>query len=219
MAQHYPQDEPSATNASAASPERSLHESEEESEVEEGEDTNEAIRNLQGRLNEEQDKLNTLLGSKKPDLTMIEIQQQMVSMLQRKLVEEKTKFHSGTKKPKAKKKSAKSKPKPGASTAAASTSKKNSTSNTAATKKSSGGGSKKSAPKKRAIGQLEKAVIEEGIGNLDGTTLTKAVDIIKKDTGQNVSCRTSVALSRLFSHPTFITCLFSALKVTSTNTS
>lgn len=192
MAQHYPQDEPSATNASAVSPERSLHESEDESEVEEAEDTNEAIRNLQGRLNEEQDKLNTLLGSKKPDLTMIEIQQSMVSMLQRKIVEERTKFHSGAKKPKAKKKSAKSKPRPSTSAATASTSKKSSSGHAATTKKSSGGGSKKAAPKKRSIGQLEKAVIEEGIGNLDGTTLTKAVDIIKKDTGQNVSYRIPV---------------------------
>lgn len=189
MAQHYPQDEPSAANASAASPERSLHESEEESEAEEREDTNEALRSLQVRLNEEQDKLNTLLGSKKPDLTMIEIQQQMVSMLQRKLVEEKTKLHSGAKKPKAKKKTTKSKPKPSASAANAGASKKSSAGNATSTKKSSGGGTKKAASKKRAIGGLEKAVIEEGIGNLDGTTLTKAVDIIKKDTGQNVSCK------------------------------
>ncbi|RYP42096.1 hypothetical protein DL767_000461 [Monosporascus sp. MG133] len=185
MAHHYPQDEPPAVNASAASPERSTHESEDESVADGEEDTNEAIRSLQVRLNEEQDKLNTLLGSKKPELTMIEIQQQMVSMLQRKLVEEKTKFHSEDRKSKAKKKSSKSKPKPGASAAAASGSKKASVSSSTVAKKSSGGHTKKPAPKKRAIGPLEKAVIEEGISNLDGNTLTKAVDIIKRDTGQN----------------------------------
>ncbi len=192
MAHHYPQDEPSATNASAASPERSLHESEEESEPGGEEETNEAIRNLQVRLNEEQEKLNVWLGSKKPDLTMIEIQQQMVSMLQRKLVEEKTKLHSEARKPKAKKKASKSKPKASGNAATSGAGKKGSAGNTSASKKSSGGGSKKSAPKKRTIGQLEKAVIEEGIGNLDGNTLTKAVDIIKKDTGQNVSSRNPV---------------------------
>ncbi|RYP51007.1 hypothetical protein DL768_003591 [Monosporascus sp. mg162] len=185
MAHHYPQDEPSTVNAPAASPERSIHESEDESVADGEEDTNEAIRSLQVRLNEEQDKLNTLLGSKKPELTMIEIQQQMVSMLQRKLVEEKTKFHSEERKSKAKKKSSKSKPKPGASAAAASGNKKASVSSSTVTKKSSGGHAKKPAPKKRAIGPLEKAVIEEGISNLDGNTLTKAVDIIKRDTGQN----------------------------------
>jgi bromodomain-containing factor 1 len=186
MRVHYPPEASPTANASAASPERSAHESEDESEAEdEDEPSSEAIRNLQQRLIEEQDKLNTLMTTKKPDLTMIEIQQGMVSLIQRKLIEEKTKFHD-EKKPKAKKKSSsKSKSKPNSSSAAAASSKKVTTNNTPAPKKAASGGHKKSAPKKRMIGQLEKAVIADGIGELDGATLTKAVEIIKRDTGQN----------------------------------
>ncbi|KAI0130654.1 hypothetical protein F4814DRAFT_444792 [Daldinia grandis] len=188
MKRHYPPELPSATNVSARSPERSAHDSEDESEADgEDEQNSEAIRNLQVRLDEEQDKLNTLLGSKKPDLTMIEIQQSMVSMLQRKLVEERTKFHTEEKKPKPKKKNTKSKPKSMGGGLAATGHKKAASGNVNTTKKapSNHTNHKKAAPKSRPVGALEKAVIAEGINELDGTTLTKAVDIIKKDTGQN----------------------------------
>ncbi|KAI1388512.1 Bromodomain-containing protein [Hypoxylon trugodes] len=187
MKKYQPPEPPSTTNVPTASPERH-HDSEEESEAD-GDDNegSEVIRNLQSRLDEEQDKLNTLLGSKKPDLTMIEIQQSMVSMLQRKLVEERTKSHSEEKKPKPKKKSSKSKPKSGASGAGATGSKKATAGGAASTKKGSSNSTshKKAAPKSRPVGPLEKAVIAEGINELDGGTLTKAVEIIKKDTGQN----------------------------------
>ncbi|KAI0843667.1 Bromodomain-containing protein [Hypoxylon sp. FL0890] len=186
MKRHYPPEAPPATNASAHSPERSMHDSEEESEADGDDEGSEAIRNLQVRLDEEQDKLNTLLGSKKPDLTMIEIQQSMVSMLQRKLVEERTKFHSEEKKPKAKKKSSKSKPKSGGSGSTGTGGKKAVSGNSLPTKKaSSNHNHKKAPPKSRPVGPLEKAVIAEGINELDGTLLTKAVEIIKRDTGQN----------------------------------
>ncbi|KAI1454797.1 Bromodomain-containing protein [Annulohypoxylon moriforme] len=186
MKRHHPPEQPSTTNASAPSPERSAHDSEEESEADGDDDeVNEAIRALQARLDEEQDKLNTLLGSKKPDLTMIEIQQQMVSMIQRKLVEERTKPHASEKKPKPKKKATKSKPKSGGGGSAATT-KKAAAGNSTAGKKASGNSShKKAAPKSRPVGALEKAVIAEGINELDGATLTRAVEIIKRDTGQN----------------------------------
>ncbi|KAI1139853.1 Bromodomain-containing protein [Hypoxylon sp. FL0543] len=186
MKRHYPPEVPSATNASVHSPERDMHDSEEESEADGDDGGSEAIRNLQVRLDEEQDKLTTLLGSKKPDLTMIEIQQSMVSMLQRKLVEERTKFNSDEKKPKAKKKSSKSKPKSGSSGLAGTGSKKAvSGSSMPAKKATSNHTHKKAPPKSRPVGPLEKAVIAEGINELDGTLLTKAVEIIKRDTGQN----------------------------------
>jgi bromodomain-containing factor 1 len=179
-----PQDE-------SGSPEREAPETEEESDAEVEEDENEATRALQGRLREEQDKLNTLLGSKKPDLTMIEIQQSMVSMLQRKIVEEKTKLHS-EKKPKPKKKPTKSKAKASAVTGS---NKKATGGSTTAAKKGSGG-TKKAAPKKRTIGALEKAVITDGIMNLADNTLNKAVDIIKEDTNQKVSDSIALVDSR-----------------------
>ncbi|KAI2464595.1 Bromodomain-containing protein [Annulohypoxylon bovei var. microspora] len=186
MKRHYPPEPPSTTNASAPSPEQSNHDSEEESEAEGNNDgSSEALRTLQARLDEEDDKLHTLLVSKKPDITMIEIQQQMVSMLQRKLVEERTKMNVEEKKPKSKKKAAKSKPKSGGGGSAA-TSKKAAAGHSTTAKKASGNSShKKAVPKSRPVGALEKAVIAEGINELDGNTLTKAVEIIKRDTGQN----------------------------------
>ncbi|KAI1396074.1 Bromodomain-containing protein [Hypoxylon fuscum] len=187
MKRHYPPEVPSTVSAPAISPERSANNSEEESEGDnDDDDTSEVIRNLQVRLDEEQEKLNTLLGSKKPDLTMIEIQQQMVSMLQRKLVEERAKTHE-EKKPKSKKKNTKSKSKAGGGSAAVTSNKKAATGNASSTKKapSANVSHKKAASKVRPVGPIEKAVIADGINDLDGNTLTKAVEIIKKDTGQN----------------------------------
>ncbi|KAK8134122.1 bromodomain protein-3- variant [Apiospora sp. TS-2023a] len=193
---------------SAGTPELSAHDSDEESEAEAEEQENDSIRNLQLRLSEEQVKLNGLLGAKKPDLTMIEIQQNVVSMLQRKLVEEKTKFSSESKKTKSKKKSI-SKPKPKSSSGgtAAGNGVKKSSGSVPVVKKASGA-SKKSASKKRHMGNLEKAVIAEGINELDGPLLNKAVDIIKKDTHQkedddgqlelDIESLSQEALSRLF---------------------
>ncbi|KAI1147163.1 hypothetical protein F4825DRAFT_471779 [Nemania diffusa] len=183
MERHYPSAAPSATHASAASPERSISESEDESEGDGDEEDNDAIHSLQQRLNEEQDKLNQLLNSKKPDLTMMEVQQSMVTFLQRKLVEARTKFHS-EKKPK-KKKSASSKSKSKASGSNSVGGNKRLSGSVSTSKKPASSSKKPPAPKKRVIGALEKAVIAEGINELDGNTLTKAVEIIKRDTGQN----------------------------------
>ncbi|KAI1821047.1 Bromodomain-containing protein [Xylaria intraflava] len=172
----------SAAHASGASPQRSIGESDDESEGEGDEEDSDAIQSLQQRLNEEQEKLNRLLNSKKPDLTMMEVQQSMVGMLQRKLVEERTKFHSEKKPKKKKAASSKSKSKAGGGGPVSGNKK---SSGPAHTKKQAGGSKKTALPKKRPIGALEKAVIAEGINELDGNTLTKAVEIIKRDTGQN----------------------------------
>ncbi|KAI1426383.1 hypothetical protein F5Y12DRAFT_713380 [Xylaria sp. FL1777] len=183
MERHYPSAAPSAVHASAASPERSLVESDDDSEGNGEEEDNDAIQGLQQRLNEEQEKLNQLLNSKKPDLTMMEVQQSMVAVLQRKLVEERTKFHN-EKKPK-KKKGASSKSKSKAAGSGALGGNKRLSGSAGTSKKPASSNKKPPAPKKRSIGALEKAVIAEGINELDGNTLTKAVEIIKRDTGQN----------------------------------
>ncbi|KAK8094348.1 hypothetical protein PG997_001033 [Apiospora hydei] len=194
---------------SAGTPELSAHDSDEESEAEAEEQENDSIRNLQSRLSEEQVKLNGLLGAKKPDLTMIEIQQNVVSMLQRKLVEEKTKFSGESKKTKSKKKSiSKSKPKSSSGGGAAAGNGLKKSSGSVPVLKKASGTSKKTASKKRHMGNLEKAVIAEGINELDGPLLNKAVDIIKKDTHQkedddgqlelDIESLSQEALSRLF---------------------
>ncbi|RYC62785.1 hypothetical protein CHU98_g3405 [Xylaria longipes] len=183
MQRHYPSAAPSAVHASAASPERSIAESDDDSEGDgEAEDTD-AILRLQQRLNEEQDKLNELLNSKKPDLTMMEVQQSMVTMLQRKLVEERTKFLNEKKPKKKKSGSSKSKSKTGGSSSFSGN--KRLSGSVSTSKKPLNNSKKPPVAKKRHIGALEKAVIAEGINELDGHTLTKAVEIIKRDTGQN----------------------------------
>lgn len=207
MAKNYPPSAPSLS-ASAPSPDASDAESEDESEPE-ADENSESVRNVQSRLSEEQVKLNDMLAAKKPDMTMIEVQQNVVSLLQRKLVEEKSKVGGGaaSKKAKAPKKSAsKPKSKSGASQGASGSGSK---------KALGGGGSSKNRPapkkpqsKKRSIGPMEKTVITEGISELDGPTLDKAVDIIKKDTNQkedddgqlelDIEVLTQDALIRLF---------------------
>ncbi|KAI1295124.1 hypothetical protein F5Y03DRAFT_310725 [Xylaria venustula] len=183
MERHYPSAAPSAMHASAASPERSIAESDDDSDGNGEEEDNDAIQRLQQRLNEEQEKLNELLTSKKPDLTMMEVQQSMVTFLQRKLLEERTRFLS-EKKPK-KKKGTTSKSKPKATGGSSLSSNKRLAGSVNTSKKPAGNNKKPPPPKKRSIGALEKAVIAEGINELDGNTLTKAVEIIKRDTGQN----------------------------------
>ncbi|TRX97383.1 hypothetical protein FHL15_001661 [Xylaria flabelliformis] len=182
MERHYPA-AASAAHASAASPGRSLADSDEDSEGDGEEEDNDAIQGLQQRLNEEQDKLNQLLNSKKPDLTMMEVQQSMVTILQRKLVEERTKFHNEKRPKKKKSGSSKSKSKTGGSSSLGGN--KRLSGSVSTSKKPLNNSKKPPVPKKRAIGALEKAVIAEGINELDGNYLTKAVEIIKRDTGQN----------------------------------
>ncbi|KAI0454441.1 hypothetical protein F5B21DRAFT_504345 [Xylaria acuta] len=183
MERHYPSTAPFAVRASAASPVRSMAESDDESEGDGEEEDNDAIQGLQQRLNEEQDKLNQLLNSKKPDLMMMEVQQSMVAVLQRKLVEERTKFHNEKKPKKKKSGSSKSKSKTGGSSSLGGN--KRLSGSVSTSKKSLNNSKKPPVAKKRPIGALEKAVIAEGINELDGNTLTKAVEIIKRDTGQN----------------------------------
>ncbi|KAK5631423.1 hypothetical protein RRF57_007137 [Xylaria bambusicola] len=183
MERHYPAAAPSAMHASTASPDRSIAESDDDSDGNGEDEENDAIQSLQQRLNEEQEKLNQLLNSKKPDLTMMEVQQSMVAVLQRKLVEERTKFLSERKPKKKKGGNSKSKSKSTGNNSVGGS--KRMSGSVSTSKKQIGGNKKPVAPKKRSIGALEKAVIAEGINELDGNTLTKAVEIIKRDTGQN----------------------------------
>lgn len=186
MAKNYPPSAPSVAN-SARTPEPSDQEFDDESDGEAQEDS-ESIRNVQSRLTEEQGKLDTMLAAKRPDITMVEIQQNVVQMLQRKLVEEKSKASTTTKKPKSQKKSAaKAKPKSNSTHNTGANHKKSASTTNIPSNKNRPTVTKKSQPKKRAISQIHKQVITEGISELDGPTLDKAVDIIKKDTNQRVS--------------------------------
>lgn len=138
---------------------------------------------LQRRLKEEQDKLNELMMAKLPDINMVEVSQTMIALLQKQVIQERQKLaeapppkHKKAKQtaPKAKKPSAGSK-KAAAQAAGPS--------GGGASGKKAGGGAKK----RRHMGAIEKDVIGAAIPELDGALLERAIDIIKKDTNQNVS--------------------------------
>lgn len=145
------------------------------------------------RLEPEQKKLNEMVNSGTADMADVEITQSVVALLQKQLMGERAKLAnlpakkvggggSGNKA-----KPAKSKKSGGGGGGGASVSSKK-----AAVSGGGGGGggggpkrggTKKAAPKKK-ISQIEKDIIVESLGNLDGPLLERAIDLIKKDTGQ-----------------------------------
>ncbi|KAK0705648.1 hypothetical protein B0H67DRAFT_499644 [Lasiosphaeris hirsuta] len=143
---------------------------------------------IQKRLEEEQKKVNDMINTGNSEMADVEIAQSVVAMLQKQLMQERGRFATLQ----AARKSA-SKPKPAKPKKASGTSGGPSNSRKAATGGMSGGGggggpSRKSGGAKKAprrkIGVLEKEIIAAGIAELDGNQLERAIDIIKKDTGQ-----------------------------------
>ena len=193
MAKHAPATV--APHASAASP--NLHDDSEEEDAEseaeaddEKEQSSATLDALQRRLDEENDKLKAYMKSKNPDMIMVEVSQSLVATLQRQIIQERLKLSAGA----ATSKKSKSKPTKGKKAAAggkkaAGSGNAGGAGNTGGggaggASRKAGGGSKKA---KRSIGTLEKEVIAQAIPNLDGDLLNKAIDIIKRDTNENVS--------------------------------
>ncbi|KAH6848060.1 hypothetical protein B0I37DRAFT_309689 [Chaetomium sp. MPI-CAGE-AT-0009] len=137
------------------------------------------LATIQKRLQAAQNKVNEMVNSGTADITDVEIEQSVVAMLQRQLMSERAKLANLP----AKKAS---KPKPPKA-------KKSGGSGGLPHKKAGGGslgggivkksGVKKATPK-RKIGPLEKEIIIESLGSLDGPLLERAIELIKKDTGQ-----------------------------------
>lgn len=146
---------------------------------------------FQRRLDEENDKLKAYMKSKTPDMGMVEVSQSLVMTLQRQIIQERLKLSAAAPpSKKAKAKPAKGKKAAGggkkaAGSAAGGAGSAGGNAASGASRKA-GGGSKKA---KRTIGSLEKEVIASAIPNLDGDPLNKAIDIIKRDTNENVSQR------------------------------
>ncbi|CAK7264335.1 transcription initiation at TATA-containing promoter protein [Sporothrix epigloea] len=144
--------------------------------------SSDTVDGLVKRLEEENVRLKKLLDANVPDMTMIMTQQVVTNMIQKQIVEEKLKLSAAeaerrAKKP-AKSKSARSKKASGSGGASRRAGGSNA-------KKASGSGKK--APRPRHFGQAEKSVVTDGINNLDGNQLERAIDIIKKDTRQEES--------------------------------
>ncbi|RXG44907.1 hypothetical protein VDGE_03830 [Verticillium dahliae] len=172
------------TPAKPASDAGSGEDSEEESEDEQAASapaakiTNGAIQQLEQRLADETKNLSQLLMNiDNPDETMIDVQRTVVNAIRKRLIEEKER--AGTQKTE---KPAKSKP--------AKPSHKAKAPGNGPSKKAAGGASHKkggaSGPKKkRQMTQVEKDAIANGINDLDENNIARAIDIIKKDTGQS----------------------------------
>ncbi|KAK3304780.1 uncharacterized protein B0T15DRAFT_400428 [Chaetomium strumarium] len=178
MARHAP----AAPSRAAASPhlhdDSDSEEADSEADPEQDEErklVQQRLVTLQKRLDQEQKKINEMLNSGTSQIADVEISQSVVALLQKNMMQERAKLANlPAKKP--------SKPKPSKSKKAGGaggiTGKKAAVAG-AAPKKS---GTKKTAKKK--IGQLEKDIVTDAIGNLEGQLLERAIDIIKKDTGQ-----------------------------------
>lgn len=135
-----------------------------------------AVAQLEKRLADETSKLSEMLiNTETSDDTMIDVQRTVVSAIRKRLIEEKDKVPAQKSD-----KSGKSKPAKagGKAKVGAGGSKKL---GAAPTQKSRAAGPKK----KRAMTQAEKDAIANGINDLDENNITKAIDIIKKDTGQS----------------------------------
>ncbi|KAK1585736.1 uncharacterized protein LY79DRAFT_518175 [Colletotrichum navitas] len=165
----------------------SSRESEDEAEEEEEEEapattvddaTNKTIQMLEKRLEEETKNLAQLY--KTADIagdTMIDLQQSLISTIRSRILQEKQNLV--TQKPA---KAAKAKPpKPAKQKASGAPSKKAAAA--PGPKKAGGGASKK--PKQRNMTQPEKDAIANAINDLESPHIERAIDIIKKDTGQS----------------------------------
>jgi bromodomain-containing factor 1 len=137
------------------------------------------LATIQKRLDVEQKKVNDMVNSGTSDISEVEIAQSVVAMLQRQLMAERAKLANLPAKKPGKPKPAKAKKMGGGAPA---------------NKRASGaigpaGAPKKHVPKKpapkRKIGQVEKEIIIDSLGNLDGPLLERAIDLIKKDTGHS----------------------------------
>lgn len=174
-----------AKHAKANAPPPASHASDEEEEEEfEGEDvpapsvdSSKEVREIEAKLREESEKLNDLFTADSPNQSLIMVQQGIVKMVQEALLAAKQKFSEYRQKHEkpGKKSSKPTKPKPSSSSAP-----RKPTGN-AVPKKS--GGAKKAATKKN-LSAADKDQIANAINDLEYPHLDRAIDIIKRDTGQ-----------------------------------
>ncbi|KAK6716404.1 hypothetical protein SNK04_007354 [Fusarium graminearum] len=139
------------------------------------------VHDLEAKLREESSKLTDLYAAEVPNESMIDIQQTIVNVVQNSLLKAKQALsqHRAKNPEKPAKKAAKpSKPKPSGSVP------RKPSGTLPHPKKPSG--TKKAATKK-TLTAADKDLIASAINDLDGAQLDRAIDIIKRDTGQNVS--------------------------------
>ncbi|KAL1850364.1 transcription initiation at TATA-containing promoter protein [Diaporthe australafricana] len=169
-----------ATSPRGAAKDDEDEEDESEPEQETSVDTQEAQRKLDiamARLKKENDDLNKQLFSDNPDSASIDLSRAVIQTLQDEIIKRRAEVNSAqSKKPS----QASSKPSKKKASGGNSGGSKKAAGNAGPPKKNSGGPSKK--PAKKRLTDEEKEIVSDAIGRLDGNSLTKAIDIIKKDT-------------------------------------
>ncbi|KAL3602716.1 transcription initiation at TATA-containing promoter protein [Fusarium poae] len=144
-----------------------------------GADPTKEVRDLEAKLREESGKLTDLFAAEMPNESMISIQQTIVSVVQDSLLKAKqalSQYRSKNQDKPAKKAAKPSKPKPSGSVP------RKPSGNVPHPKKPSG---TKKAGTKKTLTAADKDAIASAINDLDGAQLDRAIDIIKRDTGQN----------------------------------
>lgn len=179
MAKHAPVSAATTSHAARDDSDSDGADSEAESEHdEERKQVENRLATIQKRLELEQKKVNDMVNSGTADISEVEIAQSVVAMLQRNLMAERAKLANLPAKKPGKPKPAKAKKAGGAAAHKKATA---AVGPAGATKKAA---PKKAAPKKK-VGQVEKDIIIESLGNLDGPLLERAIELIKKDTGHS----------------------------------
>ncbi|KAF5026877.1 hypothetical protein F66182_1016 [Fusarium sp. NRRL 66182] len=178
LAKHAKANAPAASHGSDDEEDEDEEAEGEEGAAATGVDPSKEVRELEAKLREESEKLTDLFAADSPNQSMIEIQQTIVKVVQESLLKAKqnlSQYRTKHEKP-AKKASKPSKPKPSSSAP------RKPSGNAANPKKS--GGSKKATTKK-TLTAGDKDAIATAINDLEGVQLDRAIDIIKRDTGQN----------------------------------
>lgn len=181
MSKHAQATAPAAAATSPRGAAKDDEEGEDESEPEQDNtvDIQEAQRKLDhamARLKKENDELNNQLLSDTPDSVSIDLSRTVIQALQDEIIKRRAEVNSAREK----KPSQATKPSKKKASGVASAGPKKAAGNANPTKKASGGPAKKLAKKK--LTDEEKEIVSDAIGRLDGNSLTKAIDIIKKDT-------------------------------------
>lgn len=186
MSKHAQATAPAAAATSPRGAAKDDEEGEDESEPEQDNsvDIQEAQRKLDhamARLKKENDELNNQLFSDSPDSASIDLSRTVIQTLQDEIIKRRAEVNSAREK----KPSQATKPSKKKASGGTSAGPKKAAGNANPTKKASGGPAKKLAKKK--LTDEEKEIVSDAIGRLDGNSLTKAIDIIKKDTNLTVS--------------------------------
>ncbi|PTB75244.1 hypothetical protein M440DRAFT_1392686 [Trichoderma longibrachiatum ATCC 18648] len=168
-----------AASASNASDEDDDDESDDDEHAAPAVDNSKELQELKAKLEEESSKLNSMFASGTPQ-ALIDCQRVIVDTVQQALYKVAQKQTEA--KPKHQDKAAKKSSKPSKSKTAGSAPSRKSSTHAPPPKKSS---SAKKPPPKRTLSAADKDQIASAINDLEYPHLDRAIDIIKRDTGQN----------------------------------